>query len=76
MKTHTNIERFKNAVEKNRFTMDEELTFIKILLTKYNFISKSEYARREGISPQGVEARLKSKSDPYIKMINKIFIIE
>ena len=56
--------------------MDEELGMIKHLVTKYNFISKSEYARIENITPQGVEARLKSNKDVYIKMIGKFFIIK
>jgi hypothetical protein len=76
METPTKIERFRNAVKNGKFNFDEELAFINILLSKYNFISKSEYARIEGISPQGVEARLKSKNDPYIIMIGKIFIIK
>lgn len=76
MKTLTNIERFENAVNNGSFTMDEELTFIEILLTKYKFISKSEYARKHKISPQGVEARLKSKKDPYLLMLGKFFILD
>ena len=65
-----------DASKKGKFTMNEEIGMIKCLITKYNFISKSEYARKEGISPQGVEARLKSNNDPYIKMIGKLFIIQ
>tara|TARA_R110000803_G_scaffold69058_3_gene131237 strand:+ start:1753 stop:1983 length:231 start_codon:yes stop_codon:yes gene_type:complete len=76
METPTNIERFKDAIANGKFTMTEELTFIELLVTKYNFISKSEYARREGISPQGVISRLKSKHDPYVEMIGKLFIIK
>ena len=76
MENPTNIDRFKKAVESGKFTFDEELTFIKILVAKYNFISKSEYSKIQGVSPQGVEARLKSKKDPYLKMINKLFIIK
>jgi len=75
MKTLTNIERFEKALNNGTFNMKEELEMISLLVTKYNFISKSEYARKEGVSPQGVLARLKSKNDPYIKMIGKIFII-
>ena len=75
MKTPTNIGRFKNAVENNKFTMTEDITFIDLLVTKYNLISKSEYARINGISPQGVESRLKANNDPYIKMIGRLFII-
>lgn len=70
-----NIRRFKNAVEKNKFTMQEELTFIEILVTKYNLLSKSDYAKKEGISPQGVEARLKAKNDPYIYLAGKLLIL-
>ena len=75
MESTENIDRFKKAVENGKFTMTEELTFIDILLTKYNFISKSEYAKKEGISPQGVEARLKANNNPYLLMLGKFFII-
>ena len=75
MKTLTKTERFKIALDNNGFTMQQELEMIDLLVTKYNFISKSEYARKEKVSPQGVLARLKSKNDPYIKMIGKLFII-
>lgn len=75
METPTNIERFREAVENGRFTMDEKLAFTNILLDKFNFISVSEYARIEGVSPQGVLSRLKSKNTPYVKMIGKLFII-
>ena len=75
METPTNIEKFKKTLENGTFTMQDELTMIDLLVTKYNFISKSEYARKEGISPQGVLSRLKSKNDPYLLMINKLFIV-
>jgi len=76
MEKLTILQRFEDASNNGKFTITEELTFLEILVTKYNFISKSEYARKEGISPQGVEARLKSNNDPYIKMIGKLFIIQ
>tara|TARA_R110000772_G_C13179450_1_gene427897 strand:+ start:516 stop:746 length:231 start_codon:yes stop_codon:yes gene_type:complete len=75
MKTPTNIERFEEALKDNKFTITEELTFINLLVAKYKFISKSEYARQKRISPQGVNSRLKSTNDPYIIMLNKLFII-
>ena len=75
METLTNKEKFKKAVEEDKFTMDEELYFMTILVDKYNPISKSEYAKKEGISPQGVESRLKSKNDPYIILMGKIAIL-
>jgi len=75
METLTNIERFEKALNNGTFTMQEELEMINLLVTKYKFISKSEYARKEGVSPQGVESRLKANNDPFIKMIGKLFII-
>ena len=76
METRTNIERFKYSLDKGNFTMNEELTFIDLLLTKYKFISRREYAIKEGITTQGVMSRLKSKNDPYVKMLGKVFIIK
>lgn len=76
METPTKLERFVSASENGKFTFDEELGMINHLLTKLNFISKSKYARINNITPQGVEARLKSKNEPHIKMIGKLFIIK
>tara|TARA_R110000782_G_C14555460_1_gene385512 strand:+ start:156 stop:386 length:231 start_codon:yes stop_codon:yes gene_type:complete len=76
MERSTILQRFKYASNNDKFTMDEELGMIKHIVAKYNFISKSEYARKESISPQGVDARLKSNNEPYIKMIGKLFIIK
>jgi len=76
MEKLTILQRFEDASNNGNFTMDEEIGMIKHLVTKYNFISKSEYARSKGISPQGVEARLKANNNPYIKMIGKLFIIQ
>jgi len=76
MEKLTILQRFEDASNNGNFTMDEEIGMIKHLVTKYNFISKSEYARSKGISPQGVEARLKANNEPHIKMIGKLFIIQ
>jgi hypothetical protein len=75
MKTTENIERFRRAVENNKFTMFEELQMTAILLEKYNFISLGQYAKKEGVSPQGAMARLKAKNDPYIPVMGKIMIV-
>jgi hypothetical protein len=74
MKTTENIERFRRAVENDRFTMFEELQMAKILLEKYSFISLSQYAKKEGVTPQGAMARLKAKNDPYILVMGKVMI--
>ena len=76
MKTLTNIERFDKALKNNSFTMDEELYFINALVAKYNFISKREYADKEGVSVSGVMSRLKAKNDPYIILCGKVMIVE
>ena len=74
METPTKLERFVDASNNGAFTMDEELGMFEQLITKYNFISKSEYARINKITPQGVEARLKANNDPYLKMIGKLLV--
>jgi thermostable 8-oxoguanine DNA glycosylase len=75
METTENIERFKKALDNNKFTMFEELTFCNLLVEKYNFISKAQYAKKHGISHQGVEARLKATNDPYIILAEKYMIV-
>lgn len=76
MENSTILQRFIDASNNGKFMMDEELGMIQHLVTKYNFISKSQYARKQNISPQGVESRLKSNNYAYLKMIGKLFIVE
>ena len=76
METPTNIDRFASAIKNNKFNMHEELSFLEIILTKYKLISKSQYARENNITPQGVKSRLKSNNDPFIYIADKLFIIQ
>jgi len=73
--TATAVERFKKAIEVNRFRMDEELEMMNILVNKYNFLSVSEYARKEKISQPAALKRLKTGKVMFLKMINRKFII-
>jgi hypothetical protein len=71
----TAVERFRKAIKVNRFLMDEELQMMAILVNKYNFISVSEYARKEKISQPAALKRLKTGRVMYVEMINRKFII-
>lgn len=71
----TALERFKKAIDINRFRMDEELEMINILVNKYNFMSVSEYARKENISQPAALKRLKGGKVMYVEMIGRKFII-
>lgn len=75
MRTTENINRFKKALDEDKFYMFEELTFFNLIVEKYNFISKAQYAKKHGISHQGVEARLKATNDPYIILGGKYMIV-
>lgn len=75
METPTKLDHFIVASKKGSFTMDEELGMITHLVSKYKFISKSQYAKLNNITPQGVGARLKASNNPYIIMMNKLFIL-
>jgi len=75
METPTNIDRFASAIKNNKFNMHEELSFLEIILTKYKLISKSQYARQNNITPQGVESRLKSNNDPFIYIADKLYFV-
>jgi hypothetical protein len=68
-------ERFEKAINTNQFTIDEELNMIDVLVKKYNFLSVSQYARKENISQPGALKRLKSGKVMYIEMIGRKFII-
>jgi hypothetical protein len=71
----TAVERFRKAIKVNRFLMDEELQMMAILVNKYNFMSVSEYARKEKISQPAALKRLKTGRVMYLEMINRKFII-
>ena len=74
-KPMTAVERFEKAIKVNRFRMDEELEMINILVNKYNFLSVSEYARKEKISQPAALKRLTTGKVMFIEMINRKFII-
>ena len=71
----TVTERFRKAINVNQFRMDEELDMLNTIVNKYNFLSVSEYARREKISQPGALKRLSSGKIMYIEMIGRKFII-
>ena len=79
MKTSNNAtsheERYIKASNNGKFSYQTELKILNHLVNKFNFISKSEYARREGISVAGVPARLRAKNEMYVEMIGKTFIV-
>lgn len=74
--TVTAVERFKKAINVNRFRIDEELEMLEILVNKYNFKSVSEYARKEKISQPAALKRLKTGKIMYVEMIGRKFIID
>jgi hypothetical protein len=76
METSTNtVERFRKAINDNRFFIHEELEMINILVNKYNFISVSEYARQNNISQPAALKRIDRGKVMYVEMIGKKFII-
>lgn len=74
-KPATVVERFKKAIDLNQFLMNEELEMINLLVNKYNFLSVSEYARKENISQPGALKRLRSGKVMFVEMIGRKFII-
>lgn len=77
MKKSTNtVDRFKKAIDANRFDMTEDLEMLNLLVNKYNPISVSEYARRNNISQPAALKRLKTGKVMFIEMIGKKFIID
>lgn len=71
----TVVERFKKAIDVNRFRIDEELQMLNHLVNKYNFKSVSEYARQENISQPAALKRLKTGKIMFVEMIGRKFII-
>lgn len=76
MKTPVNIaDRYIKASETKGFNYTDELKILEYLLNKFNPISKSEYAKKEGISIPGVNDRLKRGKVMFLNMIGRTFII-
>lgn len=73
--TENVIDRFRKAINVNRFTITEELEMMNILVNKYNFKSVSEYARQENITQPAVLKRLSKGRVMYVEMIGRKFII-
>ena len=73
--TENVVDRFRKAINVNRFTITEELEMMNILVNKYNFKSVSEYARQENITQPAVLKRLSKGRVMYVEMIGRKFII-
>ena len=71
----TVTERFKKAIDDNRFRIDEELDMLEMIVNKYNFRSVSQYARENSISQPAAVKRVASGKVMYIEMIGRKFII-
>lgn len=70
------LDRFKKAIDDNRFPMNIELEMINHLVNKYNFISVSQYARDNSISQPAALKRINKGKVMYIEMIGRKFIIK
>tara|TARA_R110002050_G_scaffold59870_2_gene133325 strand:- start:2007 stop:2243 length:237 start_codon:yes stop_codon:yes gene_type:complete len=68
MKTPENtIDRFKKALDENRFTMDVELGMLELLVMKYNPMSISDLARKRGVTQPAISKQLKEGKLMYIQ---------
>jgi len=76
METPTNIaQRYIQASETKGFNYTDELNILNYLLNKFKPLSKTEYAKREGISVPAVNDRLKRGKLMYVEMIGRTFIM-
>ena len=69
------LKRFKDASEKGTFTMTEELNILSYLIERYKFITISEYARQNNITPAGVLHRIEQGGVMYILIGGIKFVI-
>lgn len=61
------LERFNQALDDNRFTMDAELGMMQSLVMKYNPMSISDYARKKGVSQPYISNQLKAGKIMFIE---------
>jgi len=71
----TVIDRFKKAIDVNQFNMDIELEMLNHIVNKYNFLSVSQYAKKENISQPAALKRIKKGKVMFVEMIGRKFII-
>ncbi len=69
------IERFKKALDENRFTMDIELIMLELLVMKYNPMSISDLARKKNVSQPAISKQLKDGKIMYIQFGSTKIII-
>lgn len=69
------LKRFTDASQKGTFTMDEELNILSYIIDRYKFVTVSEYARQQGISPAGVLHRIEKGDVMYVVIGGVKFII-
>lgn len=69
------LKRFTDASQKGTFSMDVELNILTYLVDRYKFVTLSEYARQQGISPAGALKRIEAKQVMYIKIAGTKMII-
>ena len=69
------IDTIEKVIDSNQLTITQELKILNQLVNKYNFVSPSQYARKENISQPAALKRLRSGKVMYIEMIGKKFII-
>jgi hypothetical protein len=56
--------------------MSDELIILDHLVNKFNFISQSEYARLNGITPAGAKKRLDSGKEPIITIGKTKYVVK
>jgi hypothetical protein len=61
---------------KGELSYTDELHILHHLLNKFKPISLSEYARKEGISPNGAKKRMQAGKVMFVNMIGRDFIIQ
>ncbi|WP_435415889.1 hypothetical protein [Polaribacter aestuariivivens] len=71
----TVTEKFEKAINVNQFTITEELEMLNLIVNKYNFLSVSQYARKEKISQPAALKRLNTGKVMFVEMIGRKFII-
>lgn len=68
--------RYIKASETKGFSYNDELKILDYLLNKFKPLSKTQYAKKEGISVPAVNDRLKRGKVMFVVMIGRTFIID
>lgn len=68
-------DRYIKASKANRFSYQDELEILEFLVKKFNLTSKTDFAKKEGVSVQAISKRISSGREMSIVLAGREMVI-